>query len=404
MDVPDGTITNDARNAFVVMPELGNAFQWIIRVTNAPPGTYAINVDGILTDIATDTELAAGRNWFTNYNGPLWAQRTSVLAWKRIQAACDLVTLDPSHDAGSLGFLGVGDLENFQSWASEEYNSLGLRGDAYISSMTNWVAQLRQYDVAIHQAAQQTNHVLSITTIVAPVILVPPQSTVALTNTAVSFSVGLGGAQPFSYQWLFNGAPIPDATNASYAIASVATNDTGGYSVVVTNFYGSVTSSPATLTIGFPPIISQQPVSQTVSTGAGVTFSVQASAYPAPAYQWEFDGTNIIGATSASCTICAGSNSNAGYYEVVASNAIGSVTSSVASLAFVDIQMYPGNYAGISIDGPPGTQYSLQSISQIGGTVWNTLTDVSLPSQSYIYLDSSARTNSQQFYRVVPLP
>ena len=59
-DVPDGTITNDARNAFVIMPELGNAFQWIIRVTNAPPGTYAINVDGVLTDIATDSPISGG--------------------------------------------------------------------------------------------------------------------------------------------------------------------------------------------------------------------------------------------------------------------------------------------------------------------------------------------------------
>jgi hypothetical protein len=167
-DVPDGTITNDARNAFVVMPELGNAFQWTIQVANAPEGTYAINVDGVLTDIATDEQLAAGRNWFTNYNGPLWAQRASVLAWKRIQAGCDPVTLQFSHDAGSFGYLGVADLENFQSWASQNYDSDGLRGDTYINSMTNWIAQLRQYDVPINQAAQQTNHVLTITPIAAP--------------------------------------------------------------------------------------------------------------------------------------------------------------------------------------------------------------------------------------------
>lgn len=167
-DVPNGTITNDARNAFVVMPELGNAFQWMIRVTNAPPGTYALNVDGVQTDVATDAELAAGRNWFTNYNGPLWAQRASVLAWKRIQAGCDPVTLNLSHDAGSLGILGASDLLNFQSWASQEYDTLNLRGDAYINSMTNFVAQLRQYDVAINQAAQQTNHVLTVTLMANP--------------------------------------------------------------------------------------------------------------------------------------------------------------------------------------------------------------------------------------------
>lgn len=169
-DVPDGTITNDARGAFVVMPELGNAFQWIIRVTNAPHGTYAVNVDGVLTDTATDTQLAAGRNWFTNYNGPLWAQRVSVLACKRNQEGCDPVALLP-HSAGNLGVLNgvqVGDTVNYQSWANESYVTLGLRGDALINSLTNAISQLRQYDNAINQAAQQTNHVLTITPIVTP--------------------------------------------------------------------------------------------------------------------------------------------------------------------------------------------------------------------------------------------
>ena len=166
-DVPDGTITNDARDAFVVMPQLGNAFQWIIRVTNAPPGTYAVNVDGVLTDIATDAQLATGRNWFTNYNGPLWAQRASVLAWKRYQEGCDPVTLYP-HSAGDQGVLGVGDNVNYQSWASEEYDTLGLRGDALINSLTNQISNLRQYDDAINHAAQQTNHVLAVTPMSAP--------------------------------------------------------------------------------------------------------------------------------------------------------------------------------------------------------------------------------------------
>lgn len=163
--VPNSTITNDARNAFVIMPELGNAFQWTIRVTNAPPGTYAMNMDGVLTDTATDTELAAGRNWFTNYNGSLWAQRASVLAWKRIQAGCDPITLFPQHGAGSPGVLGTFDLLNYQSFAAHNYDILGLRGDAYINSMTNQVAHLRLYDLAINEAAQQTNHALSITLI-----------------------------------------------------------------------------------------------------------------------------------------------------------------------------------------------------------------------------------------------
>ena len=163
-DVPDGTITNDARNAFVIMPELGNSFRWMIEVTNLPAGTYNISVDGELTDTATAAELASGRNWFTNYNGPLWAQRTSVLAWKRHQEGVDPVTL-LYHSAGDPGVLNLADMVNYQSNASQQYDTLGKRGDIYVASMINLVFALRQYDVEINRAAQQTNHTLTITQI-----------------------------------------------------------------------------------------------------------------------------------------------------------------------------------------------------------------------------------------------
>jgi hypothetical protein len=166
-DVPDGTITNDARNAFVIMPDLGNSFCWMIQVTNLPAGTYSISVDGVPTDIATAAQLAAGRNWFTNYNGPLWAQRASVLKWKRYQEGVDPVTLLP-HSAGDQGILGVGDNVNYQSFASGEYDTLGKRGDIYLASIIAQVFQLRQYDDAINAAAQQTNHTFTITQLNGP--------------------------------------------------------------------------------------------------------------------------------------------------------------------------------------------------------------------------------------------
>lgn len=161
-DVPDGTITNDARNSFVIMPDLGNSFRWMIAVTNLPAGTYDVSVDGVLTDIATAAQLAAGRNWFTNYNGPLWAQRASVLKWKRYQEGVDPVTLLP-HSAGDLGVLGLVDNVNYQSLASQQYDTFGKRGDIYLASIIGWVFQMREYDNAINAAAQQTNHVLTVT-------------------------------------------------------------------------------------------------------------------------------------------------------------------------------------------------------------------------------------------------
>lgn len=160
-DVPDGHITNDARGAFVAMPQLGNAMNWNLQVTNLPTGTYSVFVDSSNIITLPSAQLASGYNLFTNYNGPWWAQRKAVLAAKRDQEGTDHVTLI-DHNAGSGGTLGVGDLVNYQSDSAQEYDTDGLRGSAYVAAMATDISHMRQYDTNIFLTAQQTNHTLVI--------------------------------------------------------------------------------------------------------------------------------------------------------------------------------------------------------------------------------------------------
>jgi len=76
----------------------------------------------------------------------------------------------------------------------------------------------------------------------------PPSQLTQITSNAV-FTVGADGTEPLSYQWLFNGAELADATNASLSLTNVATTNGGSYSVVVTNDHGAVTSAVAVLTV-----------------------------------------------------------------------------------------------------------------------------------------------------------
>jgi alpha-tubulin suppressor-like RCC1 family protein/sugar lactone lactonase YvrE len=90
-----------------------------------------------------------------------------------------------------------------------------------------------------------------------------------------------------------------------------------------------------TIRVGYcqvAPTIQTQPQSQTVTTGSSVQFSVVASGRPAVTYQWYFGGAAISGATNSSCSLSSVQSGNAGNYTVVVSNAIGSVTSNVATL------------------------------------------------------------------------
>jgi hypothetical protein len=72
----------------------------------------------------------------------------------------------------------------------------------------------------------------------------------------------------------------------------------------------------------------------TLMPGAAATFSVTATSSVACTYQWYKDGLPISGATSSTYSIPYTYSSDAGYYSVVVTNSVGSVTSSAARLSF----------------------------------------------------------------------
>ena len=76
----------------------------------------------------------------------------------------------------------------------------------------------------------------------------PAGCTLALHGTAV-FTVGVGGAPPFFFQWRKGGVAIPGATNASLSFADAQPADAGLYSVNVSNMSRSLISSNAQFTV-----------------------------------------------------------------------------------------------------------------------------------------------------------
>ncbi len=168
-----------------------------------------------------------------------------------------------------------------------------------------------------------------------PVITTQPKSQMAVTGTNVTFTVGASGTLPLNYQWNFNGAGIPGATNSTLTLSNVQSSATGNYFVVVTNVYGSVTSSNAALVVGTPPTITAQPINQTVLQGTTASFNVTASGDVPLNYQWTFNGANISGATNSTLTLTNTLLSQAGNYAVLVTNTFGSVTSTNAALTIL---------------------------------------------------------------------
>jgi hypothetical protein len=97
----------------------------------------------------------------------------------------------------------------------------------------------------------------------------------------------------------------------------------------------------------FPPVMTRQPVSQSVAPGSTAVFN--ASASHAPAYQWRHNGVDLIGATSGILVIANVSSAHAGSYQVVATNALGTVTSDTVTLTINDTTGPSGRLANLSV-------------------------------------------------------
>ncbi len=99
-------------------------------------------------------------------------------------------------------------------------------------------------------------------------------------------SPGSGYSSPPSLQIDPPNGFLAGQTNSVLTLNSVSTNDAGSYFVVITNLYGSATSSAATLTVNVPVTLTQQPQSIVTAFGSNAVFTVSASGTLPHSYQW----------------------------------------------------------------------------------------------------------------------
>jgi hypothetical protein len=98
---------------------------------------------------------------------------------------------------------------------------------------------------------------LRITETNIPIIVVQPFSRTVSVNGSTYFGVAAAGAlpslppssPPFTYQWRFNGVDLPGETFPILSLDNLTTNQSGGYSVVVSNAVGGTISDVAILNV-----------------------------------------------------------------------------------------------------------------------------------------------------------
>ncbi len=134
-----------------------------------------------------------------------------------------------------------------------------------------------------------------------------------------------------TYQWKRNGVDIPGATSSTHSISSMNAGLADSYQCNATNVCGVTISNSVVLTQLTTPVISQQPQSMGVCSGASAQLSIAISNFtPGTTYQWLRNNVAIIGATSATLNLGPVTSGNAGTYTCVVTNSCGFTFSSQA--------------------------------------------------------------------------
>ena len=257
-----------------------------------------------------------------------------------------------------------------------------------------------------------------------PLITTNPVSLTKVVGTTATFSVAATGSATLSYQWQATNAAsggftnltdIPSVISGSQSniltFNGVTANEALTYQAVVSNGSGSVTSTPAILSVLTIPIITSQPASQNVLSSSTVTFNVGATGIGTLAYQWQAtnaagggftnltDAGIVSGSATSTLTLTGVTTNNLSSYtyQVIVTNANGAVTSTPALLAVdpttrlidVDFGTVDGTQSGAAVLGQSGDGWNGiiagGSFSPVLDNAGATVTGVTVVPQTGLY-------------------
>lgn len=171
-----------------------------------------------------------------------------------------VITVQPlsrSVTAGDSVFLSVtatGTTPFRYQWRLNGTNLPGMTNRLfYLASAQPWHAGY--YSVMVSNAADAVESSKALLTVVVlpPVITAQPTNATTFVDGNANFRVGVTGSTPLTYRWFFERSPLACCDSSSLDLMNVQPAQAGNYFVVVSNIGGTVTSTPALLTVNAQP-------------------------------------------------------------------------------------------------------------------------------------------------------
>jgi hypothetical protein len=170
-------------------------------------------------------------------------------------------------------------------------------GTHTITISANWSGYTS--DMAVSGQATKSDTVQVVSSCV-PVIVTGPTNLVVYAGMTAQFSVNATSTFPMNFQWYFNYSNpiVSPATFATLILPDVTVQESGLYSVIVTNTYGRATGSVATLTVWLHSVTNivrstNGRVTLNFATLPNSTNRIWATTNLAPPGVWQVISTNI---------------------------------------------------------------------------------------------------------------
>ena len=226
-----------------------------------------------------------------------------------------------------------------------------------------------------------------------PTITNQPASQTAESGTTIELATGASGVNPMTYLWFFDGTNVTSmgTTNSTLLLTNLQLSQSGSYTVVITNYSGSLTSAPAMLQV--IPMVERRPIPAINITGdVGSVLNLDYASALNPTTDWSaLDTVNQISPSQFYYDLTQPLPPQR-FYRVWQ-------TGAPVVIPSLDLHIVPA----ITLTGNIGDTLRLDYINQFGPTdAWMTLDTVTLTNTSQLYFDVSSIGQPPRLWRIVP--